>query len=143
MKTARLLVILIGIGGAAWWLIWGCAEESHQLPTSPVSPLGFIDTTYPHDDALDVPLGTVVSFSCTNKTAKLTPAGLLYRNAEYEIVIDSGIADTFGNVMKTLEARIIAPIQMIARALNLVLLIMMLNQLPQQRGLQSWPRSMA
>jgi hypothetical protein len=127
MKTVRLLSIIIGIGVMAWWLIWGCAEDTHKPPTGPVSPLSFIDTTYPQNEAVDVPLGSIVyisflrpmdvptltgnkfhlnndqiySFSCNDKMAKLTPCGLLHRGVEYEIVIDSGIADTFGNVMAT------------------------------------------
>jgi hypothetical protein len=121
----RLALFFISFGIAAWWLVYGCAEDSHQPPTAPTQALAFVDTTYPHNKAVDVPLGAVIyiaflrpmdeatltgrrfhlsgdhaySFSSNENMARIVPNGLLHRSAEYEVVIDSGIADTLGNIM--------------------------------------------
>jgi len=125
MKSLRLVILSVCIGAALWWLIWGCSEESRQPVTASTPALAFVDTTYPQDEAVDVPLGAIVyisflrpmdletmagkrfhlsgdqsySFACDAGMARLVPSGLLHRNAEYEVVIDPGIADTAGNMM--------------------------------------------
>jgi hypothetical protein len=108
-------------------VLWQCEHEKPTAVMMPIEQIRFIDSVFPPEGALDVPVGSCIriTFLRPMDTATMAPkkfhfdgnhlyslsrdslkavmcaAGGLNRGAEYHVVVDSGIADTAGNVMTT------------------------------------------
>lgn len=123
VRVVRLLLLLTAVAAAAWQ----CDGTEPGAIVKPTTTHPFIASVFPADDAIDVPLGSSirVTFTRPMDTATITPrkfyfdgddmyslsrdslkaticvSGGLKRCAEYHVVVDSGIADTAGNIMMT------------------------------------------
>ncbi|MDD4051954.1 MAG: Ig-like domain-containing protein [candidate division Zixibacteria bacterium] len=123
IRTTWLLVLLAAVAAA----FWQCNGDKPVAFVPPFEIISFIDSVFPADGAIDVPLGSCVRIAFLRQmdTATMAPrkfhfdvdntyslsrdslkvvmcaSGGLNYGAEYHVVIDSGIADTFGNVMTT------------------------------------------
>ena len=123
VKKLNILPILLLVLAATMFL--HCEEKTTGPVYIPEPPLQFIDSVFPADGAVDVPVNSCVritflrsmdtaslvsrrfhfsgnhTYSLSRDAMKVTfcAAGGLNRAAEYHVVIDSGLVDTAGNVM--------------------------------------------
>jgi hypothetical protein len=106
-------------------IFWQCEEKTTGPVYIPVPSVQFIDSVFPADGAVNVPVGSCIritflrpmdtatvvakkfhfsgnhiySLSRDSMHVIFCAAGGLNHAAEYQVVIDSGLADTLGNVM--------------------------------------------
>ncbi len=120
-RAVWLLILLTAVAAS----FWQCSEDKPVAVVIPVDTLEFIDSVFPADGAINVPVGSCVritflrqmdtatmtsnkfhfdvdniySLSIDTLNAVMCAARGLNRATIYHVVIDSGIADTAGNVM--------------------------------------------
>lgn len=123
LPKLRLLPLLLLLVAAT--IFWQCEEKTTSPVYTPEAPLQFIDSVSPTNGAVDVPVHTCIritflrpmdtaslaakrfhftgdhiySISRDSMKVVICAAGGLNHAAEYEVVIDSGLVDTAGNVM--------------------------------------------